>query len=273
MADARETYYEALQNKRIRDARNPVMDAASAGWATGLAKGANDVSANEALANKANLEIGLAKMKQRQEMASKIIETHNIYKDGVLDNTPGTKSLAYDALVSGDDKSGLTFMPMKEQRTYQTEGEKMKELIALGQDPATLAKLKGKEPKYTAKQVTKNPDGTTLTQEGTTVQQAIPGQPAVPAKRIFNVPIPFTGSDAVPASTGDVFVPAGQQPPDAQQPPTAQPAAMPAPVVKAIGNAALKAHYAHSAVNPQTGARIYSDDGVAWFDEAGNPLQ
>jgi hypothetical protein len=231
MADAREYYFNALQNKRLRDAQNPITDAAAAGWATGLAKGAKAQTDNEDLANKANLEIGLAKMKQKQEMASKIIETHNILVDGVQDNSPKTINMAMQMLTTGQDTTpdGQTvhFVPKKTERTFQTEGEKMKELIALGQDPATLARLKAEKdkpvkPSYPAEQTIKNPDGSTLTQKGTTVQQAIPAVPAVPKKRLFNIPIPFTGSAAVPASTADVFVPAGQEQAQAQPPIPAQ---------------------------------------------------
>jgi hypothetical protein len=229
---AQELYYESVIAKQNRDAKNPIADAAASGWASGIERGLKSKQEDDSNFKKSILAGGLEKQKQRQAMAAKILETYGIYDaDGNPDYSVKSRNTVYQALIDGADTfpGGLTVKPLKEQRSYQTPEEIAIQKEADRQNALKIAGMKGKE-EYPAKQITKNPDGSSLTQEGYVEQREIPAIPAIPKKKIFGVPIPFTGSEAVPASVGDVFVPATKRNQQPMQNRVVQP--QPQPVVQ-----------------------------------------
>lgn len=141
--DAREYYFNALQNKQIRDTQNPILDAAAAGWAGGIAKGIKNQEDDETLTKKSALLFGLDRQKQKQEMAKSILEKHDILVNGQVDNSPKTYASVFDDMLNGVDTPGVMLKP-KTEKTTQTEEDKLKALFRYGSTPAQLEEMRQK---------------------------------------------------------------------------------------------------------------------------------
>jgi hypothetical protein len=247
---AQQIYYEAFTSKQNRDARNPILEAAQSGWASGLDRGLKSKQENDDNLKKGMLKGSLDKQEARIKLADKIIETYSIKKDGVIDNSIEAKKIVHSALVAGDNSfpKGYTVEPMKNP----LQDAQINNLNA-NAEYTNWARGEGK---------TKSGNNPTMPKDN-------------PDENLFaDTPAP---APIIPTNNKPGFIAGvrdgllGRKQPAPVAP--VQSPALPEEKVKEIGNAALKAHYKHTAVNPKTGAKVYSDDGLTWFDENGKPIQ
>jgi hypothetical protein len=275
MDSATQRALELMINAKIARGNQNLENPYTTALATGLGKGLEKGQALYDEKQKEGLKVALEdKIKTKQNKYEFVKENWKNYDHYINEN--GTKRLAttgeslqgMEMALEGKDFPGMISMP-KVTRTYQTEGEKLDEQITRGQDPATIARIRKSESKP-------NEDEDLFTDEAaTTIEEPI--KPKIPFSVPKAVSVAIEPFKAVGRMMGYGNTPQRLAQPNIPTQPVAQttPAVNPQTVVstvKEIGNAALKAHYKFSATNPQTGEKLYSDDNIKWFNEAGKPI-
>ena len=309
--DARDFYYQSLIAKRNREAQNPVLDAAAAGFSSGINNAIKSNENSKEMLVKSKLESQRKSRETYEDFVKKDWENYDHFVGNRL-ATPKESAEAFTMALQGQDYPGMLSMKKKVDMTmsdkialikaqadarYSDKSNSNDEVKNLNLNIDNLQKRWDSLTKQENDSIKENAQNDKVvpidnsgqkaaieqqmfdlqnkvnaaTGVGTMSKKTIPGTPEIPAVKktgIFGWDWTAKDTPAVPAVPDTEQLTYNPVAPNQLQSPQID-----INTVKQIGNAALKAHYKQSATNPQTGLKIYSDDGINWFDESGKPIQ